>query len=727
MGWHLPFGRSAHAPSVAATQRDSAARIAPYGPRPREWAQLSPIATVSRKHDLTADDRFADGLSARPRDFFLQALGHEVSLEAPQGLIAAVEPEAPPRTADALGMPLVSQQPTTRRSPLQRLMTSAWTSGPATPSADGTHVDEAVVPAAESDGASAQRSVATITPAPVPIGVQRSAAAIESLPPHRASLVTAASSTWSDVPRGPSIDSVRRLDGGSKDGAQLLPPATFDVVSHGDPQPAARSSVVQRATLGQSRRLGLGPPLSPRVSRDPSPDAPGATGSTAASQQTSDVAPADTLVVSRRVDASAARSSAETPIGDPADLRGARPHPVEHALALDGVAHTAGSIAGESGVAIPHMLQRAVSTTPSRSPTTPTSPMSNQRAIELPMPLTPVRSYVAQRDTAGEVETAGASEPLGGPADSPPTKPVVEAGLEPYATPAAMPAQLSAEVTPEIATTLSGDTNVQRTPAASTQSASRPLLGTSTAIRVSSTSSPLHPGGASTVGAVVAQRAPGSTDVTAAAHDRFLPNAGAAWSSAEPHPPDAAAVDDGDTGSRGTSLIGFPAMTDATRSSPLVQRSATAAPNRLVPMIGARGVATAPSPISQRPASLELPAAATPSAMPAPWAMTTVVQRMPDGASDPAAAAVWSSSWTAPGDTSTSSLVAQRGAEPASPAPSDSGSPASSEAGGAHAAPAAHGGDADALAHEMYQRIRSELRMELLLDRERAGLVTDLR
>ena len=35
--------------------------------------------------------------------------------------------------------------------------------------------------------------------------------------------------------------------------------------------------------------------------------------------------------------------------------------------------------------------------------------------------------------------------------------------------------------------------------------------------------------------------------------------------------------------------------------------------------------------------------------------------------------------------------------------------------------------DLDVLAHELYDRLRSRLRMELLVDRERAGLVTDLR
>jgi hypothetical protein len=48
------------------------------------------------------------------------------------------------------------------------------------------------------------------------------------------------------------------------------------------------------------------------------------------------------------------------------------------------------------------------------------------------------------------------------------------------------------------------------------------------------------------------------------------------------------------------------------------------------------------------------------------------------------------------------------------------------------AVPAAAGGahsdkELDDLARQLYDRLRSRLRMELLVDRERAGLITDLR
>jgi hypothetical protein len=54
--------------------------------------------------------------------------------------------------------------------------------------------------------------------------------------------------------------------------------------------------------------------------------------------------------------------------------------------------------------------------------------------------------------------------------------------------------------------------------------------------------------------------------------------------------------------------------------------------------------------------------------------------------------------------------------------------PAGQQAGGIPPPGAAGGvGDLDELAKRLYERIRGRLRAELRLDRERAGLVTDLR
>jgi hypothetical protein len=59
------------------------------------------------------------------------------------------------------------------------------------------------------------------------------------------------------------------------------------------------------------------------------------------------------------------------------------------------------------------------------------------------------------------------------------------------------------------------------------------------------------------------------------------------------------------------------------------------------------------------------------------------------------------------------------GGVPVQLAEADAGAPTG---GGAHS-----DRELDDLAHQLYDRLRSRLRMELLIDRERAGLITDLR
>jgi hypothetical protein len=54
--------------------------------------------------------------------------------------------------------------------------------------------------------------------------------------------------------------------------------------------------------------------------------------------------------------------------------------------------------------------------------------------------------------------------------------------------------------------------------------------------------------------------------------------------------------------------------------------------------------------------------------------------------------------------------------------------PAPTPAAGAPAAATGRSDrELDDLAHQLYDRLRSRLRLELLIDRERAGLITDLR
>jgi hypothetical protein len=82
-----------------------------------------------------------------------------------------------------------------------------------------------------------------------------------------------------------------------------------------------------------------------------------------------------------------------------------------------------------------------------------------------------------------------------------------------------------------------------------------------------------------------------------------------------------------------------------------------------------------------------------------------------------------------PGDATGGALFAQPALDaPAAPTSGFGASPAVAAAGADPAPPAAPSeGELDDLAHRLYDRLRSRLRLELLIDRERAGLITDLR
>jgi hypothetical protein len=69
------------------------------------------------------------------------------------------------------------------------------------------------------------------------------------------------------------------------------------------------------------------------------------------------------------------------------------------------------------------------------------------------------------------------------------------------------------------------------------------------------------------------------------------------------------------------------------------------------------------------------------------------------------------------------------GGVPVQLAEADAGAPTGGGDGAAAAGAAGAHSDRelDDLAHQLYDRLRSRLRMELLIDRERAGLITDLR
>jgi hypothetical protein len=85
----------------------------------------------------------------------------------------------------------------------------------------------------------------------------------------------------------------------------------------------------------------------------------------------------------------------------------------------------------------------------------------------------------------------------------------------------------------------------------------------------------------------------------------------------------------------------------------------------------------------------------------------------------------------APPDAAAMSVPLQREAEAAPPAagPAGAGEGGAAQSSSAGAAPAGiPTGDKelDDLAHRLYDRIRSRLRLELLIDRERTGTLSDL-
>src|SRR6476469_1271769 len=104
MRW--PFRRHVlptDAPAIAEEVPQAPAR----GARPEAWRELAPLRTLEPV-ELTADGRrFSEGLGVRhPAELALKPLGHDLTLEAPQGLVSGLAHvvEAPDR---GLELPLV--------------------------------------------------------------------------------------------------------------------------------------------------------------------------------------------------------------------------------------------------------------------------------------------------------------------------------------------------------------------------------------------------------------------------------------------------------------------------------------------------------------------------------------------------------------------------------------------------------------------------------------------
>jgi hypothetical protein len=227
-----PFQRKTEVPA------DSGPRPAPAPLIRRDWTGLPPIQRLIGAHPLTApSDRFSDDLATHhDPSVSTEPMGHQVSAEAPAGIVLAL---ARPSTRSD-GPAMISRPRVQRRAQSAIPESGEW---------DG---DEAASPATRSSPlpadmpAPAVRELPVVAPAPVAEPLTALSPDVEPMPvesrPHR-----------SRSEHSPDLTAASRPD-----------PAH-------EPEAAA-----PRLTLGQARRLGLGAPIRrvpdrvvQRVSSDP--------------------------------------------------------------------------------------------------------------------------------------------------------------------------------------------------------------------------------------------------------------------------------------------------------------------------------------------------------------------------------------------------------------------------------------------------------------------------
>jgi hypothetical protein len=212
-----PFQRKTEAPA------DSGSRPVPAPVIRRDWTGLPPIQRLVGEHPLTApSDRFSDDLATHhDPSVSTEPMGHQVSVEAPAGIVLAL---ARPTTRND-GPAMISRPRVQRRVQSAIAESGEW---------DG---DEAASPA--------------MRPSPLPAGTPP--AAVRQLPVVAPALVAQRLTALSpDVEPMPVESAPRR--------SRIEKPLDLSVASHAEPADAPVPAA--RLTLGQARRLGLGAPIS---------------------------------------------------------------------------------------------------------------------------------------------------------------------------------------------------------------------------------------------------------------------------------------------------------------------------------------------------------------------------------------------------------------------------------------------------------------------------------
>lgn len=712
MGW-LSFRRSSRSVPAAAwpTAAEGDARTGRYLPGGTDWRLLPPIGTVVQPTHLTANDHFGDELGVQPGAPFLQQLGHDVAADAPRGLIGAqgVHLDDVNHQPNALP-PLRAQRLTPAQRVVQRRpMWSGHRGSSAPGDADAGSQDQAQVPmfvpppdANTPQSMPAERT--TTVRAPLPL---RTAANVADARPSQR-LTTATPSSWAAL-RHIDAEAVSTRDAGPTFGTPIADEHGSDAARASTAAEPALRSAVQRASLGQSRRLGLGPPLSRPAAR-----------AAALPAQRVDAASVQPLESVGSAGVAAEAAVVTSPV------EGVRPGPPQRQLAADSSERLAAGVVRNHDARVEAPATMAV------------PPISHTEPAMVPVPVAPL----VQRSVSNEGARSNA-EPETSTTETEPERidetdqSVLGAGLEHRGSrPQAGPAQSSADgvdVSHMVGVRLIAD--ARRKAAAE----SLPQLRLRSDPGISAQRSPARQ---SSLDAGAGSRIP-EPDVSSRVPAAEL--GGAARSATRDHdtligtPPATTAIPNNTSALRemvpqgtmispqhGASLNDVTsAVTGVFRARRSIESSRAAGAEGAVHGVAAPGAATLLRPTVQR-APLPAIAAAPdylPPVRPAPSTAPArlVAQRFSD------------ESWN----------VSARDTEPAS---SHGGSPpfqaaavqraVDSTAHGSafettapptdHQAGAA-GGDVDGLAHEIYERVRSELRQELLLDRERAGLITDLR
>jgi hypothetical protein len=757
------FGRSR---SEGPSPETPAAAPPPPRASGREWTALPPIQRAAGSQPLTASARdFASGLPGSVGvPLALQPLGHARSLEAPSGLVTGlatysgserfVYVQRRPAGQPGMSWPEPAEASPAVEAPAQAVV-------PAVVEPIAAEVEAPALPPPP-----APRAVAAVAAAPAPAPLTVSTLPETALP--FAPVVGSRAARSEPAPSAPAADPSPAIQAA----AEAEAPGELPMADSGQPR---------RLNVGQSRRLRLGAPLAPAAGQAAvhrsfeSPPAPLADGPAPAPVAEPPAALQVPLPVQRRMDASVAPPAPDVPVelGRPifrvqrrtpaAPAPAARPDAplvgrrAEPSAPMPVVREVAPASAGPAPV-VP--VQRAAAAPPAETPPAePSAPAPDAPALplvpvqrhEAPTSAVPAEPEPEEEPAADDLEVVAAQRLA---ADAPPpvdaaplpVVPVQRVEVEPAArgperlAPAApgplpvAPVQRRAEADPEPETE----------PALEEPEApAEPVAQTLPEASVPSVH-PLVP--ARRTGAI----SPASVDGTVAPPPLAMPLA--PRSAPEPAPlpvvsrrlagtPTPAAPPAAMPGMPALPLVGdrplavstaAPAETLAgttpaptlwlplAAADPVVQRLADAAPGA-APAWSARSTAEAASaalaPVARvaRPVAQSMAAAQPAPAQPLPADLPylpvatarpsdePVAQRAPDPAPYLAIEVP----------------IIQR-ADEAAPAPASGGT----ATGGA----TPHSDkELDELARQLYDRLRSRLRLELLVDRERAGLITDLR